>query len=630
MPIGDAALEAIRAVVVAVILLLVVLLGRRHGLMSLSGWKAVTAGFALILLGCIADITDEFKGLARFVVIGPTATEAFIEKVVGFLGGFVLIAWALWRFHPVITAARQSEVSLRSSLDVAERQLAETANMLEAMTRHSFLMVCIHREKLLYANRVLSDFLGYTPSELLGMKMHDLVHPSQRSMLDRELEEDLSSVDSPPHKHVLWLLAKDGRECWVQMTSMRTKFDGGLARFCVAIDITEQKALSRQLQAAQKKESIGLMAGGIAHDFNNYLTTLLGNIGVMNMLQQSPREQKLLKLMEEACFSATDMVRQLLGFSRQNASTDQSALDAAAIVRGTLKLARVSIPESTRLESDIDEGALPIYGDASQLQQALLNLLLNARDACEGAEDPLIRVRLDSIRASELLKPLPAVKKEGRVCRITIQDNGCGIKPEHLEHIFEPFFTTKGAMQGTGLGLAMVYGAIQQHQGFIEVESTPGEGSTFALLLPQLAASDARLQQATFLAESQAVKQGNQETVLLVDDNALVRQTTRNVLESLGYTAFEAENGAQALQLFTLHKDEIDLLVSDIVMPVMDGVKLANEVQKLHPRLPVILATGYDRDAYLANLENREQIKLISKPYRVGDLAGLIRKMLDG
>ena len=419
---------------------------------------------------------------------------------------------------------------------------------------------------------------------------------------------------------------KDGTLYPTMMSVVPVYYEGELTNFiAIQQDMSEQVKLEDQLRQSQKMEAIGTLVGGIAHDFNNMLAGITGNLYLAKkMVKSEPKVVKKLENIESLSFRAADMIKQLLTFSRQDAVRMQT-MDITSRAYEVLNFLRPTIPENILIHEDICADKLLINGDETQLHQVLMNLINNARDALENSDNPSITVQL-----SRFIPDGGFIQKYGcsqveRYVHISIADNGMGISNEHLEHLFEPFFTTKEEGKGTGLGLSMVFGAIETHKGFIEVESREGEGTTFHIYIPLLESNEIEIIQVE--AETTPVKELGGELILLVDDELQVRETTAEVLESMGYKVLQAEDGIAAEDVFKQHQHACCLVILDIVMPHCGGVEAATNIRKINPNIPVIFMSGYDREKVLKSNQLANS-QVLSKPIALDKLKSIIRHML--
>jgi len=464
-----------------------------------------------------------------------------------------------------------------------------------------------------YINPAFTKLSGYTEEDLLGKTPRELKSGFQSEAYYQELWGTITSGK-------VWTGSiidrrKDGSSYPAMMSIAPILNDQGEITNFVSIqqDMTEHQALENQFRQAQKMEALGTLVGGIAHDFNNILAGMTGNLYLAKKnTEDRPDVQRKLSNVEDLSFRAADLIQQLLTFALRDMVT-MKPLPLATFIKEPLKLMRTTIPENIKLRRDVCTDSLLINGDATQLQQALINLVNNARDALEGIDNPTITVRLNTVEVdSKFLENHPYFLK-GVYAHLQVQDNGCGIPSEHLDHLFEPFFTTKEQGKGTGLGLAMVFGAIKTHQGYIEVESKEGEGSAFHLYIPLLAQA---FQPAASKAEMPIVN-GNGEVVLLVDDEAHIRATGKEVLESLGYEVLLAKDGQEAVDIYSKSFKRIKVVVMDVVMPKLGGVEAAHQIMALNPNVKVIFASGYDIEEALPENVLSSEVPVLAKPYDV-------------
>ncbi len=473
-----------------------------------------------------------------------------------------------------------------------------------------------------YVNPTFTRVTGFTLEEVRGRN-------------PRVLKGDKTSAEE---YRQMWQAITQGREWRGELHNRKKNGDlywefalispivdqqGRITHFlAVKEDITEQKALAEQLRQAQKLESIGQLAGGVAHDFNNLLAAMMMNLGG---LQEDPgldqeTQQMLAELMAVAQ-RAADLTRQLLMFSRRSV-LEKKTLDMNEVVANLLRMLERLIGEHIRVRFDRREGLPLIEADPGMLEQVLLNLAVNARDAMPRGGQ--LGIRLEALPVDEArAQPYPGVRPGGFIC-LTVSDTGCGMDEATRKRIFEPFFTTKEVGRGTGLGLATVHGIVGQHQGWVEVESEPGKGATFRIYLP----AGARPERPRLRAEETRVDRG-QETILLVEDEESVRRFTAKSLRRLGYRVVEAASGPEALKAWDESQGQIDLLMSDMMMPEgMTGLDLAEKLQAMKPGLKVIISSGYSAEIVDQGLPAGRPILRLQKPYHLKTLAKAIRECL--
>ena len=395
-----------------------------------------------------------------------------------------------------------------------------------------------------------------------------------------------------------------------------------LGRVWITHDISEQRKLEAQLRRAQKMETLGTLAGGFAHDFNNQLTTILGNarLALEETQPGHPELREPLEDLEHAAEHCAELTRGLLAFARK-APMKPQPVRVEAVVLEVGRMLRSMLPSSVTLELKMAEDLWPALADPTQLQQVLLNLAINARDAVEGTGQVSLRVRNRSFQPQPF--GTSSDVRPGRFVEFEIRDDGVGIDAETRERMFEPFFTTKEVGSGTGLGLSVVYGVVRSHDGWVEVKSLPGEGTRIRVYFPAAEGAEA-LRAAT----PSRPARGGHETVLLAEDDERVRRLARGLLEGLGYRVLEAADGIEAVEVFHANAESIDVALLDLTMPGRDGLEALDEIRRARPELPAILASGFV-DAP-ERLRSRLGVRLLPKPFRADSLGRLLRDVLEG
>jgi two-component system cell cycle sensor histidine kinase/response regulator CckA len=412
------------------------------------------------------------------------------------------------------------------------------------------------------------------------------------------------------------------------------------AAIVYAVEVTEQKALEAQMAQTQKMNAVGTLAGGIAHDFNNVLTAILLSSDHL-LLQARPADPGFADLMEikRNANRAAVLVRQLLAFSRKQ-TMRPTVLNLTDLV-GDLRMLVDRLLSGTNVKLDVEYGRdlWPVKTDLSQFEQVLINLCVNARDAMpQGGK---LTLRTKNVTADEVAAFNYSYMPHEDMVLVEVSDNGTGIAPEIMDKIFEPFFTTKDVGKGTGLGLAMVYGIVKQSGGYIQPESEIGKGTTFRVFLPRhivdpaIAAEAEALTLATGTLAQQAPAPEQPEdltgsaVILLVEDEEAVRRGGKRMLETRGYTVHEAGSGVEALEIMEELDGKVDIVVSDVVMPEMDGPTLLRELRKTYPDLKFIFVSGYAEDAFARNLPPESKFGFLPKPFSLKQLAVVVKETLD-
>jgi PAS domain S-box-containing protein len=456
--------------------------------------------------------------------------------------------------------------------------------------------------------------------ELVGRSILDLVHPEDRS---RFLERHQAAYDGLPARGEYRIIGLSGRERWVESHSVAfDTFKGERTVLSVTSDITERKGLEQQLRQSQKMEAVGRLAGGIAHDFNNLLTVIGGY--TETALAQIPAEDAataaILHEVGRAAESAATLTRQLLTFSRKQI-VRLRPLDLNAVIADVEKLLRRTLGEDIEIITSLPSSLRPIQGDVTQLQQVLMNMAVNARDAMPRGGILSIETR----NAGQDRVGLSGQTSSAAV-ELRVSDTGCGMDQSTKAHLFEPFFTTKQLGYGAGLGLATVYAIVQGMGGTIEVTSEVGRGTTFQLQFP---ASERPLERTppARVAPSMRRLHGT-ETILLVEDDDKVRGYAASVLKNAGYDVMEASRPAIALKMAKQRESTIHLLLSDLIMPGFDGVELTKRFRLAHPDTPVLFMSGYSDDTMARHGLTVEQYALLTKPFSTDHLLLKVREVL--
>ena len=506
--------------------------------------------------------------------------------------------------------------------------------------------------RLNYWNQGSEKMYGYTAAEALGRDIIDLVVPADLRRGTREKLQALAREGQTSLPYNTWFLRRDGRLVAVQGTAVVLRNADGRHEFvCVDVDPEnlsrvegERASLEAQLRESQKLEALGTLAGGVAHDFNNILAAILGNTRLALMdAQGQPEIVQSLEEIRRAAHRAKDLVQRILAFGRRQ-NTVRKVVDMAEVVTEAVTLLGATAPGSLRIDVDCDPDTPMVLADATQLQQVLINLCTNAFHAIAGLERGRIRVRLSAHRGAppaaqpgELaIVTDPSGWPEVNVC-LSVEDNGSGMDAATLARLFEPFFTTKPMGEGTGLGLAVVHGILRDHQAAITVQSKPGSGSVFSVILraadPELAAAaDNDTAPAVELAEEGVPPilldaQGQLCHILYVDDDELINDLVRRMLQRAGFPATLYTRSHEALEDVRTGKVHYDLAVVDYMMPGLNGLELARELRRLHPQRPVAITSGLISEELRRDAPQAGIAELIHKPNTGTELLQAISRL---
>ena len=563
--------------------------GWKPGLVATSFALTVSAYFSFTSEQTPAQFRSTMIRLALFVILAA------------------LICWLNAALRSAQEELRRSEINFRSLVTHAPYGICR----------------CDFTGKLVDANPALLTMLGYSSArEILGTHLGALYQDTQRWF---ELADHLRTT-VPFNGLIVDWKRKDGTGMVVRVSGRAVSNGGKSTTFeLFAEDVTERRALEQQLRQSQKMEAIGRLAGGIAHDFNNLLMVISGySEFLLDRLGSDPALRAPAQEISNAADRASSLTRQLLAFSRKQMLAPK-ILDLNGVVTENLKMLTRVIGEDIDLVMVPTAGLGVVRADAGQIEQVIMNLAVNARDAMPSGGK--LTIETSNVVLDEEYSRFHPPLQPGNYVMLAIGDTGAGMDSDTQSRIFEPFFTTKGP-KGTGLGLSMVYGIVKQSGGYIWVYSEVGKGTTFKIYLPRVADTVASLTHAAVAAESATIESGT-ETILVVEDEANLRYLVRQFLEKQGYRVIEAADGAVAMQIAVAHDAVIHLLLTDVIMPGMNGRELAQRVLEIRPNVKVLYMSGYTENVIGRNGTLDAGIRLLQKPFTLRDLKSKVREVLD-
>ncbi len=483
----------------------------------------------------------------------------------------------------------------------------ELADLKFALDQSAIVAFTDQTGKITYVNDKFCEISKYPREELLGQD-HRIInsgyHPKE---FIRELWRTIAN--GKVWRGELKNRAKDGSIYWVDTTIVPFLNESGKPYQYVAIryDITEKKQTEEHLLRAQRMESIGTLAGGIAHDFNNILSPILMAVDMLALDARDEETTRWLDIIRENGERGAELVKQVLTFARGMAG-EQISIQLKHIIKDSVKILSQTLPKSIVLKYEIEPELALITADPTQIHQVLANLAINARDAMPSGGELTITAK--NIHLNEHYAQINIDAKKGDYVILTVADTGTGIAPEIQKRMFDPFFTTKEFGQGTGLGLATAQTIVKSHGGFINVYSEEGQGTKFSVYLP--AAKSER--ETAMIVPASDFPRGAGETILVVDDEENIRTITRATLEKFGYRVLTATDGADALAVFAQHQTEIDLILTDVMMPVLDGAGFVRALRKIAPEIKIAAMSGLMNQAQTGELKNLNVEKFLTKP----------------
>ncbi len=519
-----------------------------------------------------------------------------------------------------ITARKNAEEALRAS-EGSLRAIIEA-------TSEGFVIADLDRSQIIDVNTALYTMLGYKREDLFKYPLTRFIHPDDHHKWETRRER---ARHIPHQSYEMRLLTKSGEAISVEVNASALPKAPNENQHSVAFvtDITErkqqeahQKELETQLRQAQKMETIGTLAGGIAHDFNNILTPILGYSSLLTsrIPEDDPNHARIQQIAKSAN-RAANMVKQILTFSRR-AEGEMASTDIAEVVKEAMELVHSTIPSHIEINADIPDHCAPVIADSTQIQQMILNLCTNAQHAMDG-EGGVLDVRLEETMVTPKMAELSPPLHVGRYLKLTVRDTGAGMDEDTLTRVYDPFFTTKKGGEGTGLGLSMVHGIVQKHQGDIQVRSRVGQGTVFTVFLP---VTDIQPEPET---PDLNRPQGHHERILIVDDERINTEFLEELLDETGYQHQSFTDSIEALDDFVSYPDKYQMILTDQTMPRMTGDQLVKAVREISPDIPIIMMSGYDTKINMDNAHEFGVDYFIQKPVSIEELTQVMNQLLE-
>jgi len=577
-------------------------------------------------LEAIGLVKERFPLIPIIIVTGSISEETAVECMKAGAADYVLKD-NLVRLSPALQMALEKK-QLREEKGQAEEALRESEEkyrtILESIEDGYFEVDLTGNFK--FFNDSMCKIRGYSKDELIVMNNRDYMDPETSKKVYEIFNRVYKTGESV--KGVEWeSIRKDGSKIYSEssISLMKDSKDQPIGFQGIVRDITERKNLEKQLIQSQKMEAVGRLAGGVAHDFNNLMTIVIGNADMllMSLTKDDPLREDVEEI-KKAGGRSTSLTRQLLAFSRRQV-LQPMVLNLNTVLAETDKMLRRLIGEDLEMATILESELGKVNIDPGQVEQVIMNLAINARDAMPGGGKFTIETANVDLDREYAHKKGVMELQPGPYVMLAISDKGIGMDKETQSQIFDPFFTTKPKAKGTGLGLSTVYGIVKQSGGYIWVYSEPGQGTTFKIYLPRVQGEEASLKKEPVPKE---LLQGS-ETVLMVEDDEAVRNFSKKVLKRSGYNILEAQDGEEALMVSRAHEGPIHLLLTDVVMPKMSGRELADRLQELRPETKVLFMSGYTDNAIIRHGTLRSDVNFMQKPFTPELLSQRIRRILD-
>jgi len=502
----------------------------------------------------------------------------------------------------------------------AEEQIAEQAALLDKA--QDAIVVRDLTGNVQFWNKAAERMYGWTREEVIGQNVLQILHTDP----DKFDELTAITVRQGEWYGELQHVTREGHRLIAEVRCTLIRDNEGHPKSILSIntDVTEKKKLESQFMRAQRMESVGTLAGGIAHDLNNILTPIMMSIELLRQTATDPQAQRIIETIAVSSRCGADIVRQVLSFAR-GLESQRVEVQPIDLLKDIEIIIKDTFPKSIRLELSLPDNSWKILADSTHLHQIFLNLCLNARDAMP--HGGTLRIAVENVTLEKQPAATHLQGKAGRYVVINITDSGTGIPPAILDKIFEPFFTTKEIGKGTGLGLSTVLAIVKSHEGFVSVSSEPGQGTTFKVYFPAI---DPSIRDQKNVAARQTLPCGHGETVLIIDDEAAVLAVTSETLEAFGYRTLLAHDGEEAMALYERHRDGIDVVLTDMAMPNMDGAATIHALVKIDPAIKIIVASGSETSGSVVIASEASIRHFLAKPYTASTLLETLQNILAG
>jgi two-component system cell cycle sensor histidine kinase/response regulator CckA len=498
----------------------------------------------------------------------------------------------------------------------AEEQIREQASLLDKAQDAIGVRDLEHR--LIYWNEGAHRLYGWTAEEIIGKNADEFLYEKESPIL---IEAKKNVIENGEWIGILYQVTKDSKEIIVESRWSLIRDNEGKPKSILIIntDITDKKKLETQLLRSQRMESIGTLAGGIAHDLNNVMTPMMLSVEILKQKCKDEQSQKLLAILEKNSERGANLIKQVMLFAR-GVEGERKPLQVTNIISEIEKVIRETFPKSIDIRTDIQKDLSAISGDSTQLNQVLMNLCVNARDAMP--DGGILIISAEDFLIDENYTRMNSDAKVGSYIIITVSDTGTGIPPEIMDRIFEPFFTTKEQGKGTGLGLSTSLGIVKSHGGFINVYSKVGQGTKFSVYLPVTTTEEQKAE------DELGFPSGQGELILIVDDEAPIREIARATLEAYGYRVITANDGSEAAALYAQNIKDTSVVLMDMAMPNMDGLASTRILRKINPKVKIIAASGLTEMKKLIKVEDINANAFLPKPYTAEKLLKTIYEVL--